>query len=475
MMHGAGSSLGVLTSLVGADVITTDPVTLAPFEVDQRRLFHGKALALARPRDAAQIATILAYCNAQKIGVVPVGGNTSYCGGATPDESGSQLVLSLARMNRIRAIDPDNNSLTADAGCVLAAVQQAAASAERYFPLSLGAEGSCQLGGNLATNAGGLNVVRYGMARDLVLGLEVVLPDGRILESLGALRKDNTGYDLKSLFVGSEGTLGIISAASVKLFPAQRGFTTALTTVASPNAALTLLGMVRGRCGESLSSFELMPRVAVELAGQQLPSLAMVAPAGAGDWLVLLETTTGQVDDGAEIPLHNILAGAHDSGLLQDVLLAQNSQQRDRFWQLREAIPEAQRLAGASLKHDISVPISRLPRFIERAVPIIESLIPEGYLIAYGHLGDGNLHFNVQQRPGANRGAFLARESTLKRAVHDLVQEFDGSFSAEHGIGRLKVDELAHYASTIKMDLMRAIKRGFDPNGIMNPGKVLRV
>ena len=475
MMQGSGSDLLTLTSLVGADVLSTAAVDLLPFESDHRQLYRGKALALASPRNTAEVAKILAFCNTQKIGVVPVGGNTSYCGGATPDESGTQLVLSLARLNRIRGTDAANNSLTAEAGCILANVQAAAAAADRYFPLSLGAEGSCQLGGNLATNAGGVNVLRYGMARDLVLGIEVVLADGRILETLSGLRKDNTGYDLKNLFVGSEGSLGVITAATVKLFPAQRDHATALVAVRTPADTVALLTRVRERCGESLSSFELIPAIAVELVRQHLPELRGLETPTGDDWLVLIEASTAQANSGVREQLETALAAAQESGLLIDASIAQNETQRANFWRLRESIPEAQRRDGASLKHDISLPVSAIPAFIERATLLLASLVPEGFLVAYGHLGDGNLHFNLSQRAAAQRADFLAREQALKRAVHDLVREFGGSFSAEHGIGRLKVDELARYAPPVELELMRTIKRSLDPNGIMNPGKVLRI
>ena len=474
MTQGADSGLSVLTALVGPEVFSTAAQDLALFESDHRQLYRGKAWALARPRNTAEVGRILAFCNAQKIGVVPVGGNTSYCGGATPDESGRQLVLSLARMNRIRAVDAANNSLTAEAGCILGSVQAAAAAIDRCFPLSLGAEGSCHIGGNLSTNAGGLNVLRYGMARDLVLGLEVVLADGRVLETLSGLRKDNTGYDLKSLFVGAEGTLGVITAASLKLFPAQHDSATAFVALRTPADAVTLLSKVRDGCGESLCAFELIPAVAVELVRRHLPELGDIATPGGGDWLVLLEVSTAQANSSVREKFQATLADALAAGLLQDALLAQNGAQRGRFWRLRESIPAAQTRDGASLKHDIALPVSAIPEFIERAQPLLAAHAPGGFLVAYGHLGDGNLHFNVNQCPGADRAVFLACAPGLKRAIHDLVRDFNGSFSAEHGIGRLKVDELARYCSPVEMALMIAIKRTLDPNGIMNPGKVLR-
>lgn len=474
MMQGSGSSLTMLRALVGEDVLTADAATLAPWETDHRRLFRGKALALARPRDTATVSRILAFCNSQKIGVVTVGGNTSYCGGATPDSSGTQLVLSLGRMDRIRAIDTQNLSMTVESGCILAKAQQAAAAVDRYFPLSLGSQGSCQLGGNLATNAGGLNVLRYGMARDLVLGLEVVLADGRVLETLTTLRKDNTGYDLKSLFIGSEGTLGVITAAALKLFPAQHDVATALVAVRDPDAALELLALLRENGGEKLSSFELIPRIAFELVQRHCPQLGRSGMPDTGEWQVLVELTDSTTSQRLSTELQDSLALAAEKGLIGDAMVAGSIDQARQFWRWRESIPEAQRLDGASLKHDLSLPQSRIAEFLTRVQPLLASCAPDGFLVAYGHLGDGNLHFNVNQRQGSDRATFLAREPTLKRAIHDLVHELGGSFSAEHGIGQLKVDELARYASSVELDLMRTIKRSLDPNGILNPGKLLR-
>ena len=470
----AGSDvLTSLQALLGADVVLTPAAATDRYLIDHRKLYRGSALALVKPRSTAQVATLLAYCNERRIGVVPQGGNTSYCGGATPDESGTQLLLSLEKLTSIRAIDPVDGSMIAEAGCVLATLQQAAAGVDRLLPLSLGSEGSCQLGGNLSTNAGGTNVLRYGMARDLVLGLEVVLPDGRVLDALGTLRKDNTGYDVKSLFLGAEGTLGVITAAALRLFPAPRSIGAALIGVNDVAAAVTLLDLLRVESGDRLSSFELMPRIAVDLVLQHIEGTAdpLDVPS---PWYVLCEVTSSSAEDDLPTMLTHALGIALERGLVRDAAIAQNERQRLAFWQLRENVPEAQRRAGASLKHDISVPVARLPDFVARAGAWIAQNIHEGDLVAYGHVGDGNLHFNVSQRPGASAEALLAREAELKRVVHDMVRDAAGSFSAEHGIGRLKVSELERYASPVELELMRAIKRAFDPNGIMNPGKVLR-
>jgi D-lactate dehydrogenase (cytochrome) len=472
MMPGPGSPLALLGALAGPDVIRTGAADLEAVQQDHRRLYRGKALALALPRSVDEVSRILAFCNAQRIGVVPHAGNTSYCGGATPDESGTQLVLSLRRMDRVRAVDAQDYSMVAEAGCILANLQRAAEAVDRFFPLSLGAEGSCQLGGNLSTNAGGLNVVRYGMARDLVLGLEVVLADGRVLRGLSTLRKDNTGYDLRSLFVGAEGTLGVITAASLKLFPRPRDVATAFVAVPRPQAAVELLARLRESSGDRVGSFELVPQVAVELATRHVQGVA--APLGAGSpWYVLCELTSPRADEGLGALLERALGAALEAGLATDAAIAQNERERQAFWRLRESIPEAQARAGASLKHDVAVPVSRLPAFLERASDWVAEHVEGAVLVAYGHVGDGNLHFNLGQAPGVDAARFRSQEPAIRRAIHDLVREFDGSFSAEHGIGRLKVEELARYAPPVELELMRAVKRAFDPHGIMNPGKVL--
>jgi FAD/FMN-containing dehydrogenase len=388
-----------LAQLLDAGGVITDPERIAPMQRDHRALYRGNAVAVVAPADTAAVSRVLAFCNERRIGVVPQGGNTSYCGGATPDGSGSQVLLSLARLNRIRGIDTANYTLTAEAGCILAKLQAAAAEADRYLPLSLGSEGSCMLGGNLSTNAGGLNVIRYGMARELVLGLEVVLAGGRVLETLTGLRKDNTGYDIKSLFLGAEGTLGVITAACLRLFPALRSFATAFVAVRDPAAAVSLLGTLRDASGDRVSSFELIPRIGVELTSRHIPGVAdpLAAPSA---WYVLCELSTSRTDEPLEAVLEQVLAKAHEQGWVQDAGIAQNLREREAFWRLRESIPEAQRKDGASLKHDISVPVSQVPRFIEVAGGWVAQNVPQGMLVAYGHLGDGNLHFNVNQRAG---------------------------------------------------------------------------
>ena len=472
MMPGGPGPVASLVAMLGPGVVSTDPAELEPLLTDHRKLYRGRALALATPRSVEQVSRILSWCNAMRIGVVPQGGNTGYCGGATPDESGTQLLLSLRRLSAVRSVDPLNYSMVVEAGCTLAAVQDAAARAGRFFPLSLGSEGSCQIGGNLSTNAGGTHVLRYGMARELVLGLEVVLADGRVLSTLGALRKDNTGYDLRGLFVGAEGTLGVITAASLRLFPPPAATATAFAAVADPRAAVELLARLRAATGDHVSSFELMPRIGIELVLRHLPGTRDPLDTASG-WYVLAEVTSPRAGEDVDALLEGGLAAAMDQGEVTDAALARSDADRQAFWRIRESIPEAQRRDGASLKHDVSVPVAALPEFLEQASAWVAGNVPEGLLVAYGHVGDGNLHFNINQAPGTSPAALKAREESIRRAIHDLVRDFHGSFSAEHGIGRLKVGELARYAPPVELGLMRAVKRALDPNGIMNPGKVL--
>lgn len=462
-----------LREILGADGLLTAAADCAPFLTDHRRLYQGAALAVALPRSVAQVSQLLSLCHAQRVGVVPHGGNTSYCGGATADESGRQLVLSLRRLNRIRSLEAANYSLVAEAGCVLAQVQRAADEADRCFPLSLGSEGSCQIGGNLSTNAGGVSVLRYGMMRDLVLGLEVVLADGRVLPGLSALRKDNTGYDVRSLFLGAEGTLGIITAASLRLFPKIRARATALAAVPEVRAAVELLARLREASSDRVSSFELIPRIGIELTTRHIAGVSEPLDRPY-PWYVLCELGASRAAEALDAVLEETLGSALIQGVVLDAAVARSERQRAALWKLRESIPEAQRLEGAGLKHDVSVPVGALAEFVTRASQWVSANVPDGLLVAYGHVGDGNLHFNVSAAPGAQRERFLAREEPVRRAIHDLVSEFGGSFSAEHGIGRLKVGELERYASPVELALMRAVKRAFDPHGIMNPGKVLR-
>ncbi len=457
---------------IGPAGCITDPERIAPYLVDFRGLYHGATPLVARPNSTAEVSEVLAICHELGVGVVPHGGNTSYCGGATPGTGGDEVVLSLARMDRIRGLDVANFTITAEAGCILAAVKAAAEGADRFFPLSLGSEGSCQVGGNLATNAGGLNALRYGVARDLALGLEVVLPDGRVLDGLTSLRKDNTGYDLRDLFIGAEGTLGVITAASLKLFPALRSIETAFIAVAGPAAAVQLLERLRGASGEAVSTFEYLPRIAVELTARHVPGVS--DPLGRPyDCYVLCELSSSGDSAGLRPVLEGCLERGMSDGLVLDAAIAESMAQRNAMWKLRESVPEAQRAEGASIKHDVSVPVASLPSFMEEAAAAVLAIIPMARMVAYGHVGDGNLHFNVSEPAGGDRAAFMSREADIQSTVHEIVRRYRGSTSAEHGIGQLKRAQLARYKDPVALDLMRTIKRSLDPRGIMNPGKLL--
>jgi FAD/FMN-containing dehydrogenase len=445
---------------------------LSAYTTDFRRLYRGATPLVLLPRSVDEVSRLLAICHREDVGVVPQGGNTSYCGGATPDESASQVVIALKRLNRVRHIDPANDSMILEAGCTLAEAHAAAESAERMFPLTLGSQGSAQIGGNLSTNAGGTAVLRYGMMRDLVLGLEAVLADGRVLSGLKSLRKDNTGYDVKSLFIGAEGTLGVITAASLKLFPASRDSATALVGIESPERALDLLARLKRAAGDGLTTFEIMPRFAVQLTVEHVPGVANPLDQKA-PWTVLAELTSPNATQRLGELLSQALEDAAAAGTVMDASIATSMAQSHAMWKLRESVPEAQRRYGASLKHDISVPVSRIPELIERGGELVRRLVPEGDVVAYGHVGDGNLHFNVSQRPGTAGDAFLARGKLLEAQMFDLVESLGGSISAEHGIGRLKAAELAKRADPAELSVMRALKQALDPKGIMNPGKVL--
>jgi FAD/FMN-containing dehydrogenase len=466
------SLLADLRRAVGPQGYLDQAADIEPYLVDHRKLYRGATPLVLRPGSIEQVSAIMRMCNEARVGVVPVGGNTGYCGGATPSEDGSQVVLSLARMRKIRAIDPLNYTMIAEAGCVLAEVQAAAASVDRLFPMSLGSEGSCQLGGNLSTNAGGTAVLRYGMMRDLILGLEVVLPDGRILDGLKPLRKDNTGYDLRNLFIGAEGTLGVITAAACKLFSRPASNVTAFVGLTDPQHAVSLLSRLRTFTGDAVSTFELIPRNALELVLEYIPNTANPLDRR-HDWYVLLEIGMGRQAESMREAIESELASALEQGEISDAALASSESQREMFWRLRETIPEAQRHIGASIKHDVSVTTSELPRFIIEASQRVRSISPQGRIVSYGHLGDGNLHFNVSRPIDSDDESFLRLAPNINRAVHDLIARYGGSISAEHGIGRLKREELVHYEPPVAIEVMRAIKQALDPNGIMNPGKVL--
>ena len=465
-------TLSELKGIVGSGGWLDTPADIAPLLTDHRHLYQGASPLILLPRSTVEVAAILAHCNACDVAVVPQGGNTSYCGAATPDASGTQVVLAMRRMNRVRSIDADNYSMIVEAGVTLAAAQSAARDANRLFPLSLGSEGTAQIGGNLSTNAGGTAVLRYGMMRDLVFGLEVVLADGRVISGLTSLRKDNTGYDTKSLFIGAEGTLGIITAASLKLFALPQDVVTALIGVDSAQRALDLLVRLRGAAGDQVTGFEIMPQRAVELCVEHIEGVANPLAQRAA-WYVLAEFSSPNVAQGLNDLLTAQLEAAAGDGLIVDAMIATSMAQAKAMWKLREGIAAAQSRQGESLKHDISVPITALPALIERGTKLAQELVPEGEVISYGHLGDGNLHFNVSQRRGADSKAFLARKPVLEEAMFDLVAELGGSFSAEHGIGQLRAQQLARRADPAELAVMHSIKKALDPKGLLNPGKVL--
>ncbi len=461
-----------LAAIVGARGIVTDAADMAPYLADWRALYQGRAAAVVRPASTAEVAALVRLCAETRTPIVPQGGNTGMCGAATPDATGDAVVIAMGRMNRITEVNPLNNTLTAEAGCILANIQQAAADVDRLFPLSLGGEGSCLIGGNLSTNAGGINVLRYGNTRDLVLGLEAVLPDGRVWNGLRGLRKDNTGYDLKHLFIGAEGTLGIITQAVLKLFPRPHGNVTAFAGITNPAQAVELLALLREHCGDGVSAFELVSRNCLEMVVRRIPGTRDPLAASHA-WYVLTELTSARDDGALRATVEQALAAGIERNLINDVVIAENAAQGKALWRMRESIPDAAKDEGMVYRHDIAVAVSRIPEFIATASAALEAAFPGVRIICFGHLGDGNLHFNAFV-PGRERSDTVARTMTdVNRLVHDIVQQFGGSISAEHGIGQAKRDELAHYKDATELDLMRMVKRALDPHNLMNPGKVL--
>jgi len=462
-----------LREALGTQHVLTDESDVAAYIVDWTGAHSGRALAVVRPGSTEEVADVVAACHRAGVAIVPQGGNTGLVAGGVPDGSGNQVVLSLGRMRAIRDIDPVAGTITVEAGVVLADVQAAAAAAGRLFPMSLGSEGSCTIGGNLSTNAGGTAVLRYGMTRELALGLEVVLPDGRVWDGLRGLRKDNTGYSLKDVFIGAEGTLGVITAAVMRLFPPTPVRATAWVSVPDTASAVTLLGLVQAHAGAHLATYEIVNRAALDLVLTHLPGARDPAPGATSDWAVLVELAgTSDLD----APLEAALGEAVEQGLVEDAAFAGSSAQRSTLWALREGISEAQKVEGATLKHDVTLPIADLALWTDRITPILESILPGVRLVTYGHVGDGNLHFNLSPPvvDGGNGGdALLAAAGELTSAIYDSVAAARGSISAEHGLGSTKAAAAASYKSQVEVDLMRAIKDALDPQGLMNPGTLL--
>ena len=456
--------------------LLAEPADTAPFLTDWRKRWTGRALAVAQPDTAADVAAVVRWCAQNRVPVVPQGGNTGLVGGGTPDASGRALLLSLARLNRVRAIDPLNDTITVEAGCALASVQQAARDADRLFPLSLASEGSCTIGGNLSTNAGGVQVLRYGNARELCLGLEVVTASGELWDGLRGLRKDNTGYDLRDLFIGAEGTLGVITAATMKLYPLPAARITAFAAVPDPHAALRLLELARNRLASSLTAFEMLSDLCVDLVLKHFPASQRPLPERSPHY-VLIESSDPESEAHAQAAFGSLMEEALERGIVTDAAIASSIHQSRALWALRENVSEAQAAEGKNIKHDIAVPISSIARFVEETNALLAHAFPGIRMVVFGHLGDGNLHYNVS--PPADRcgkeheAAFLALEPEINRVVHDSVARFGGSVSAEHGLGVLRRDEAARYKAAPELALMRAVKQALDPLGIMNPGKVL--
>ena len=449
------------------------PDSLEPFVTEWRGFWRGSCCGVALPENTEQVAAIVRLCAGTGTSIVPHGGNTGLVGGGVPDGG---IVLSTRRMNKIRDVDIANHTMTVDAGCILADIQARATEAGLFFPLSLGAEGTCQIGGNLSTNAGGVAVLRYGNARDLALGLEVVLPSGEVWDGMKGLRKDNAGYDLKHLFIGAEGTLGVITGAVLKLYPAPKSHQTALVALPTIPAALELLGLLQRAGGDSLTAFELINQTAMQLVSTHIPD-ARNPFAESHACYVLAELTSPREDDNLRAIMETCFGAALENGIIADAVIAESAGQAANLWRLRESIPEAQVIEGASIKHDISVAVSKTPDFIRIADEQINATLPGTRIVAFGHLGDGNIHYNLTLpedcKSADGQQVFMGRWDTFNRLVHDIAVKMGGSFSAEHGIGQLKRDDLGRYASPIEISMMRGVKAAMDPDGIMNPGKVI--
>ena len=466
--------LSKLKAAVGLGKWVEDPATIDSLVTDQRGLFKGTTPLVLFPHSVEAVAKVVSICHDTATPLVPQGGNTGLVGGSVPFEGGGEVLISLSKLDRIRSISAANNSMSVDAGCVLANIQAAARGVDRLFPLSLAAEGSCHIGGNISTNAGGTNVLRYGNTRDLILGLEVVLPNGEIWDGMRALRKDNTGYALKHLFIGAEGTLGIITAAALRLFPRPTDITTAFVAVPTVDAAIDLLSEIQAATGEQASAFELISRFALELVLEHIPNTRDPLQTKA-DWYVLAEVTAPNDASRARMNVEKTIAKAIDHERVIDATIAQSDGQAASFWRIRETIPDAQTREGASIKHDIAVPIDAFAELVRRGTAAVIDQAPGARPCIFGHLGDGNAHFNITQPAGMDRTDFLSQWADVNRRIHDITHSLGGSISAEHGLGRLKRDEVLRYKSDTEMDMMRSLKRALDPKNIMNPGKVISV
>lgn len=461
-----------LRTIVGASAVIVDRDAAAPYLVDWRERYAGAALAIVKPATTEEVSRVVAACVRNGVPLVPQGGNTGLAGGATPLADGQDVVLSLSRMNRVRALDPANNTMTVDAGCILQRVKEAALAADRLFPLSLASQGSCEIGGNLATNAGGVHVLRYGNMRDLVLGLEVVLPDGRTWDGLRALRKDNSGYDLKQLFIGAEGTLGVITGAVLKLFPLPHISVVCWVGIERLADAVELFTTLRAKFGERISAFEIVGAGALQLVLRHMPA-ARNPLSPATPWFSLIEVSDTFEGYDLASAVECELSDAAKNGLVRDAAIARSDAQADALWSLRENVSEAQRVEGVSIKHDIAVPVSRVAAFIERADAALKTEFPDLRIVAFGHLGDGNLHYNLSKPESADNAVFISQTGRVNRIVHDLVGELGGSISAEHGLGQLKREEILRYKSALEIDLMKTIKAALDPAGLFNRGKLV--
>jgi FAD/FMN-containing dehydrogenase len=464
--------LGRCREIVGASWVLSGDTDMAPYLTDWRGRFTGRARAVLLPADTDQVARLVAACALAQVPIVPQGGRTGLVLGSVPDASGAAVVLSLRRMSRILEVDTTNRTITVEAGAILQQIQQAAANAGLLFPLSLAAEGSCTIGGNLSTNAGGTAVLRYGNTRDLCLGLQVVTPRGEVWDGLRGLRKDNTGYALRELFIGAEGTLGVITAAVLKLYPQPKAATTALVAMDSPERALALLSLTQDQCGASLTAYELISDFCLRLVGEHFPHLPRPF-ARSHPHYALLEVSSSESEAHAVSLLEGAIEAALEGGLADDAVVATSIAQSSGLWQLREHIPLAQASAGKNIKHDVSLPISQIGAFIAATGAQLASAYPGCQVVCFGHLGDGNLHYNVAPPQGVSHDAFLGNQDAVNRIVHDSVARFDGSISAEHGIGALKRMDLKRYKDPVELNMMRAIKGALDPLGIMNPGKIL--